>query len=220
MSIFITSDTHYNHKNIVRGCSEWEDKSGCRDFDSLEKHDEILIKNINDTVGLYDTLYHLGDWSFGGIDNVWKFRQRINCKNIHLILGNHDHHIKKNREVELPDYGLVKLQLLFSSVSKLDTITYNKKLIVMCHYSLRVWEDSHKGSIMLFGHSHGTLNQKHNFDDPTWFGDQYYIKNSRTMDVGIDTHPEFRPYHINEIMEKMLKKPVLLGIDHHNSNTK
>ena len=44
-----------------------------------------------------DTLYHLGDWSFGGIENIWNFRKRINCKNIYLVPGNHDHHIKKNK---------------------------------------------------------------------------------------------------------------------------
>ncbi len=40
-----------------------------------------------------DIIYHLGDWSFGGHENIKIFRNRIKCKNIHLILGNHDHHI-------------------------------------------------------------------------------------------------------------------------------
>ena len=35
-------------------------------------------------------------WSFNGFDKIIEFRNRLNCKNIHLILGNHDTHIEKN----------------------------------------------------------------------------------------------------------------------------
>jgi hypothetical protein len=38
------------------------------------------------------------------------------------------------------------------------------------------------------------------------------------MDVGVDTHPEFRPYHINEIIKIMDKIPVNF-IDHHEEST-
>jgi hypothetical protein len=38
------------------------------------------------------------------------------------------------------------------------------------------------------------------------------------MDVGVDTHKEFRPYHINEIVGKMEKIPVNF-IDHHEEST-
>ena len=29
--------------------------------------------------------------------------------------------------------------------------------IVLCHYAMRVWQKSHYGAWMLYGHSHGTL---------------------------------------------------------------
>ena len=48
-----------------------------------------------------DILYHLGDWSFGGLNQIWEFRKRLNCKKIHLILGNHDHHIENNKYIQL-----------------------------------------------------------------------------------------------------------------------
>jgi hypothetical protein len=38
------------------------------------------------------------------------------------------------------------------------------------------------------------------------------------MDVGIDTHPEFRPYHIDEVAKKMEKISVHF-IDHHEKST-
>ena len=97
-NIFFTSDTHYAHKNICVGVSEWDDKTkSCRKFQTLEEMNELIVNNINKYVKENDILYHLGDWSFGGINNIWEFRKRINCKNIYLVPGNHDHHIKKNK---------------------------------------------------------------------------------------------------------------------------
>src|SRR5687768_7511272 len=100
MNTWFTSDTHYHHKNIVRGCTEWEESPGgqrTRNFDTLEAHDAALVENINKQVKENDVLYHAGDWSFGGIDSIWNFRKQIKCKTIHLILGNHDHHIENDR---------------------------------------------------------------------------------------------------------------------------
>lgn len=54
--------------------------------------------------------------------------------------------------------------------------------------------------------------------NPTWIGDQYFIKNYRTMDVGMDTNKLY-PYHLDEIVEKMRYKEVLLEVDHHSELT-
>lgn len=111
--IWFTSDTHYHHKNIVRGTSEWEVKQEgnhqrLRDFDTLEEHDDKLVANFNKVIKGDDTLYHLGDWSFGGLQQILRFRQQLNCKNIHLILGNHDH----------PDLKDKKAYLYYLSINK------------------------------------------------------------------------------------------------------
>tara|TARA_R110000868_G_scaffold14414_2_gene66997 strand:- start:15350 stop:16072 length:723 start_codon:yes stop_codon:yes gene_type:complete len=239
MNIWFSSDFHYNHKNIVRGTSEWEDKNSqrTRNFLTLEEHNETLIKNINLSVKPDDTLYFLGDWSFGRIDAIWNFRKQLICKNIHFIYGNHDQHIEANKTIGVTDQDVeeyeltidmykykglnqLHLQNLFSSVSYYKELKINGRHFVLCHFAMRVWNKSHKGSIMLYGHSHGTLDQlQPEFTAPTWIGDNYYIKNYKTMDVGIDTHKDFRPYHINEIIEIMDKKEILLNIDHHSEKT-
>jgi calcineurin-like phosphoesterase family protein len=108
-NIFFCSDPHYGHVGIVRGTSSWEGKKGTRDFKTVEEHDNTLVNNINKTVGENDILFCLGDWSFGNykssenVSNIRKFREKINCKNIHLILGNHDCFDKQCTEILTTD---------------------------------------------------------------------------------------------------------------------
>ena len=89
-NVFFTSDSHYSHRNIIKGTTTWKDDSKCRLFNSVEEHNITLVSNINKVVRKNDILYHLGDWSFGGIEQIWEFRKQVNCENVHLILGNHD----------------------------------------------------------------------------------------------------------------------------------
>lgn len=61
-----------------------------RNFSSVEKMNEILIKNINRFVAEDDELYILGDVMLGDVSIGLHYLRQINCKNIHIILGNHD----------------------------------------------------------------------------------------------------------------------------------
>ena len=77
--IWFISDTHFGHKNICYGVSEWENKiTNTRPFNSLEEMNWAIVNSINNYVKEDDILYHLGDWSFGGIENIWNFRKRCN----------------------------------------------------------------------------------------------------------------------------------------------
>lgn len=69
-NIFFTSDTHYSHSNICRATSKWGDDNLTRDFKSLDQMNTELVNNINEIVGENDILIHLGDWSFGGFENI------------------------------------------------------------------------------------------------------------------------------------------------------
>ena len=129
-AIWFSGDWHYGHKNIVLGCSNWEDKTACRNFQTLQEHNDTLIQNINNNCKRSDIIYFLGDWSFGGKDNVEKFRHKINCKNIHLIFGNHDLHIKKNYN---------NCQSLFNSCKEINYKKIGNDNFVMCHYAMRTW---------------------------------------------------------------------------------
>jgi calcineurin-like phosphoesterase family protein len=200
--VWITSDTHYGHKNIVRGTTNWRTQDGevpvhsTRDFQTIEQMNERLIDGINHFVGQDDTLIMLGDVSFGGFDNIGIFLERLVCHNIHLILGNHDHHIDRN-------YDFV--QKRFLSVQHYLEVNINGQDFVLCHYPLQSWHGLNKGVIHLHGHVHLPENRK--------FG------NGKRLDVGVDGNG-MDPYSISDIIKIMDKIPVGSDMsgDHHLDN--
>jgi calcineurin-like phosphoesterase family protein len=198
MNIWFTSDTHFGHKNITgASVSNWKD--GYRTFNSIHQMNTDLIEGINKYVKEDDILYHLGDWSFGGVHNILHFRNSIICKNVHLILGNHDQHII-DKEIKYLDESFNPLEL-FSSVQDVLTLSIGKTKLFLSHYSHRVWLGSHKGVIHLYGHSHGSI--------PDY---------GKSMDVGVDVaykvFGEYRPFNIGDITNTMSKRDVE-KIDHH-----
>ena len=197
--IFITSDNHFGHQNICRGVTNWRTQDGeipvdsTRDFETIDQMNQRLVDGINNMVGQDDTLIMLGDVSFGGFENIGIFLDRLICKNIHLILGNHDHHIQNNR-----DY----VQGRFLSVRHYLEVKINDRDFVLCHYPLQSWHGMNKGVIHLHGHVHLSENRK--------FG------NGKKMDVGVDGNG-MDPYSIDEIIKIMYKRPVAFEMngDHH-----
>lgn len=176
--IYFFSDAHYGHRNICLGVSTWTDLSKCRDFHSIEKMNMTIVKSINSIVKKDDTLYHIGDWSFGGWENIWNFRKQIVCENIIQVNGNHDIHIMKNKffpHLE-KQYGLiyeiddkneyhtisnikndndVTAHDMFSEVyDDVIKININGQIIVLSHHPLDTWEDMKNGSWHLHGHTH------------------------------------------------------------------
>lgn len=199
--VWIFSDPHYNHKNICRGITNWKLSDGSipieqtRDFSDLKKMNSTIVNNINNVVMQDDILICLGDWSFGGFESIKEFWDRIVCKNIHLILGNHDHHIEKNRD------GICEL---FKSVGYYDTLVIGEHTFKLMHYPISSWDGLNKGVMHLHGHLHLPTDKR--------FGI------GKRMDVGIDGHPEFRPYHIiREIVPLLRNRKIEYEIagDHH-----
>lgn len=203
--IFFTSDSHYGHRGICRPTSHWEDTSKTRDFESLNHMNSVLVDEINNRVNENDVLVHLGDFSFGGFENIAEFRSRIICKNIHLILGNHDHHIQRNKS---------NIQSLFSSVQNYAFLSLKKPgknkgmerfSFVLCHFPIASWDGMNSGVIHLHGHVHLSPHNK--------------IAEGRAMDVGADGN-EMTPYSLEEIMKLLKDRPIKrlsLPEDHHES---
>ena len=57
-----------------------------------------MIGRWNETVGVDDTVYHLGDFAFGSKEWIRNYRYRLNG-HIVLVLGNHDRNVKAMSEL-------------------------------------------------------------------------------------------------------------------------
>lgn len=199
METWFTSDTHFAHSNLCKGATNWIDDSECRNFESVHEMDTVLVDAINKNVKENDTLYHLGDWAFGSFDNIANFRRRIHCKHIHLVLGNHDKDIARNRGGARGN---------FTSIHDILDIRIGDDNIVLCHYAMRVWNKCHRGSWNLHGHSHGRLPAYVGFspEDDSKGNTKHKMVEYKQMDVGVDTNKEFRPYSYEELKKIMDKR--------------
>ena len=98
-------------------------------------HDEAILANINNIVMPGDTLWCLGDFAMGHhTEDATRWLNRINCKDVRLIRGNHDHENVCKAFDFVRDYYELKIDDL---------------MIMMCHYPMEVWNKSHYGSWML-----------------------------------------------------------------------
>lgn len=208
MTIYFTADLHLGHKNIIEYSN--------RPFHSTQEMDDCLINNWNNTINDSDEIYILGDLTFympkKAVDLVHHLKGRK-----HLIAGNHDKHLTKNKEFislfeSFSDFGKT---IKIHDTNSVDGI----QRIVLCHYPLLTWEKAHYGAWHLHGHSHGSLK-----DDNT----------ALRLDIGIDawTEPKllksagtddlseefqvhtYKPVSYEDIKRKMLTK-TFKPVDHH-----
>ena len=138
MTIFFTSDTHFDDARRIR--------IDHRPFATIEEHDAALIARWNETVGPDDDIYHLGDVTaskkdarIGELLGLLKGRK-------HLIIGNND----PPTTIEAKGW---------TSVAPYRELEIDGKRIILCHYPFRTWHDMGKGAIDLHGHSHGRLKE-------------------------------------------------------------
>lgn len=202
--LFFTSDTHYHHANICLGTTSWDkDENHFRDFQTLEHMDQVLVNNINEVVGEDDILIHLGDWSFGGFEMIKQFRDRIICKNIHLTYGNHDHHIRRNKEGIQEIFSSTQ-DYLFLNVRKPGEGGRMLKFDFVCmHFPISSWDGLGDGVIHLHGHVHLPKHLR--------------CGEGRYMDVGVDGN-NLKPISMEEILTILKDKKkvnLVLPKDHH-----
>ncbi len=174
---YFTADWHLFHANIIKYCN--------RPFSNVEEMNTIILDRLNEKVSPNDNLYFLGDMAFCPEYKLLDWLDKVKCRNIFALKGNHDRTASSIRD-------------RFVWYKDMAEIKVNEQRIVLCHYAMKVWNKSHHGAWHLYGHSHGTLP-----DD----------KNSLSIDVGVDTN-NFYPYSLDDIAERMVKKD-FKPIDHH-----
>jgi len=168
--VLFSSDSHFHHKKILEYCPN-------RKGSTVEEMNELLVQAWNDKVRPEDTVYHLGDVSFGKYINTLEILKRLNGK-IHLILGNHD---KGMKEGAIPQR--------FASIQEYKTIKLDEKHIVLFHFPIESWDRQSYGSIHLHGHTHNSTSHG---DVPKMFN---------RMDAGVDTREDMAPWAWDEIKE-------------------
>lgn len=179
MTIWFTSDIHEGHKNIMKFCP--------RPYETVEEMNAGLVDIINTHVKANDVLYHLGDLSFRHkTQPIIDFINSIKCRNIHLILGNHDEIIRSKM-----DYFKQECPNIIEIVEERKRLKIDKIDITLDHYPSRSWYKSPYGAWQLHGHTHGSMERL-----------------GRSVDVGWDSphitgSPLHRPISFDELKEFM-----------------
>lgn len=152
--IWFTSDLHFGHRRILNFVPNRikEFNLNLEEENVIETHDNLLIEKWNNTISKHDIVYILGDVSFVSSDDTKKILEKLNGKK-HLIIGNHDS----------PCSGLSNY---FVSTSQIKEVTFKKihysfldedLHCILCHYPLIAWNRRMHGSVMLHGHTHGSI---------------------------------------------------------------
>lgn len=81
MAIYLIADTHFYHQKVISYCD--------RPFASVEEMNTALVENWNRVVNSDDTVFHLGDVSFGDFTQTYEVIDKLAGSKI-LIRGNHD----------------------------------------------------------------------------------------------------------------------------------
>lgn len=169
------------HANILKYCPN-------RKFDTVSEHDDHLIKMWNERVGPNDSIFHLGDFAFGKIEDSYGILDRLNGKKI-LVSGNHDvRHLKssdfKSRFAAIK-FGYHEVEVSFRG---------HTAFIVLCHYPLESFNKMRYGSFHIHGHTHtqfGTLKTR-------------FIKNRK--DIGVDSRLDLSPWGKDELLQTILNE--------------
>jgi calcineurin-like phosphoesterase family protein len=82
--LYILSDPHFGHINILKYEPNRVHKLGA----TIDEHDKNLLARINARVKENDTLVIAGDFCLNS--DIKKYREQIICKNVVLVMGNHD----------------------------------------------------------------------------------------------------------------------------------
>ncbi|WP_449411810.1 metallophosphoesterase family protein [Methylobacterium komagatae] len=162
MAIFFTADTHFGHAGILGAMG--------RPFASIAEHDSLLIEAWNSTVRPGDTVYHLGDFARGPAEAAERVFRRLNGRKC-LVVGNHDRKARRLPWAEQHE-GIYEAAI-------------EGRHVVMCHYPLRSWARCFRGSLHLFGHTHGRL-----------------PGTTQSCDVGVDVWG-YRPTSLSAILDQM-----------------
>lgn len=180
MTIWFTSDEHYDHKNIIKYAN--------RPFRDVPHMREEMIARNNSVVGKDDIVWHLGDFSFQ-VKTVKEILPRLNGEH-HLIAGNHDLCHPYNRHKKRYVSYEVYRELGFTSVV-LETI-------------INDFEATHLPYTADQRHGERYADYRPHDDGETWLLHGHihglWKVNGRQINVGVDVW-DYKPVSLEQLLE-------------------
>lgn len=145
MSLWFTSDQHLFHAKVI-------DRQN-RPFDNVHHMNDEIIRRWNTNVGRNDTVYVLGDFAYANDTTpdtlLTLFKSLHGTK--HLVIGNHDEQHK----------GVLRLPWESQSyMTGVKTRHHDHRFVTASHYAMETWRGMSRGSLMLHGHSHGSMKRQ------------------------------------------------------------
>lgn len=175
--LWLGSDLHLGHANVL--------KHDQRPFETIEEHDEILIRNFKARGKPGRELWLLGDVAYRKtlLVRFMEAQRSAGWSKICLVRGNHD------------DRVAWSMRDLFDEAHESRYIRLNREVkLYVSHYAHRTWRNSHHGAYHAYGHSHGAL--------PPW---------GRSYDVSVNVNV-YAPTSMEKIIDCCKDSP---SINHH-----
>lgn len=191
--IFFSSDQHFGHRNVLRFCG--------RPYKDEKEMGQALIDNWNSVVTNDDIVVSMGDFFwFNDSHSIKKCIDKLNGKEIYLVLGNHDKRESFRRVTDERFHIVDGITHIFLRCEDEDRWYQKTFEIVCCHYPLMTWSHRDRGAINLFGHIHsGWLRSCDDYDQnlPLWRGQQ--------LDVGVDNQ-NFTPVSFEDVLAQLAQQ--------------
>ena len=120
-----------------------------RPFADPAEMNAYMLGRWNQKVTNGDTVYILGDNAMRGRNEALiALVAQLKGRKV-LVRGNHD---------DLSDYRYQKLFHKICDYKEIsDWVEHQEYKLVLCHYPILMWRGQHKGTILLYGHTHNSL---------------------------------------------------------------
>lgn len=142
---FYISDLHLFCKSQTKQGANYDN----RPFETTGEMHDYILKRWNARVTNADTVYILGDIALRGSNGpLIGLVAQLKGKKV-LIKGNHD---------DVRDY---RYAMLFDEIVDYKELTENvngkAQKLVLSHYPILMWNGQHRGTILLYGHTHNSV---------------------------------------------------------------
>jgi len=181
MNCWFSADIHIDHTNCLHLAN--------RPFSSIQDMENTIVDNFNKKIKPDDVLYLLGDVCLGKKTSWIRFLDKLVCRNVILLIGNHDKWscIPKDKILMVAEF--VRLRI-------------HGRILILSHYPYRCswfrafWKRLHPAVVSKKRPKDTGLWLLHGHDHRKTALCDYH---PRQINVGVDAH-NFFPVSINDII--------------------